>query len=209
MSFDNLVVRKPQAWKAPSGVLFSEKFDKTNDNWSLTTKKTDWGYSDQITGGQLVMNFEKPDTWKYILTPIQLSNVDMSFDVILKKGAQNEASMGAVCRASNGDNFYEFTTNFDLDGVGYYLLGKKVNGTYEKLIDWTESTVMKAGIGKTNRMRVVCSGSDLELYVNGQSLFKTKDTSLTFGGPGLSAGRFEGDGAPISVAFDNLEVKYP
>jgi hypothetical protein len=56
---------------------------------------------------------------------------------------------------------------------------------------------------------VVCSGSDLELYINGQSLFKTKDTSLTLGGPALSASRYDNDDKAVSVAFDNLEVKYP
>lgn len=209
MSFDNLVVRKPQAWKAPSGVLFLEKFDKANNNWSLVTQKTDWGYSDQITGGQLVMNFDKANAWNYKRMPIQMINVDMSFDVILKKGAVDDASMGALCRSIDNDNYYAFRISFDLDGVGYYFLGKRVNGTSEKLIDWTETSAVKAGIGKTNRIRVVCSGSDLELYANGQSLFKTKDTSLTFGGPALTASRFEEEDTPVSVAFDNLEVKHP
>lgn len=209
MSFDNLVVRKPQAWKAPGEVLFTEKFDKVNNNWNLVTQKTDWGYSDQITGGRLVMNFEKPDAWNYKYVPIQLSNVDMSFDVILMKGAEDDAAFGALCRASDGDNFYVFRFGFDVDDVGYYYLAKEVNGTYEVIKDWTETTAITAGIGKTNRMRVVCSGSNLELYANGQSLFKIKDTSLTLGGPALTASRYTEEDKPVAVAFDNLEVKYP
>ena len=209
MSFDNLVVRKPQAWKDPSGVLFSEKFNEANDNWILVPK-SDWGYSDQITGGQMVMNFEKPNAWKFKFTPIQLANVDMSFDTILKKGALNDASTGALCRVTDGDNYYDFAIRFDADGTtGYYYLGKKINGTYETLIDWTESSAITVGIGKTNRMRVVCSGSDLELYVNGKSLFKTKDTSLTLGGSAFIVNRYAEDDTPVSVAFDNLEETYP
>lgn len=206
VSFDNLVLRKLKAWKAPIGVLFAENFDKANDNWKLTTPKTDWGYSDQISDGQLVMNFEKPDAWSYKLTPIQLSNVDLSFDITLKQG---DASYGAMCRVSNNDNYYAFDLSFDADGIGYYFLGKNVNANFVTLIDWTASKAVKAGIGITNRVRVVCSGSDLALYVNGQPLFKKKDTSLAFGGPAMSATVFEDSAMPVSVAFDNLEIKYP
>jgi len=209
MGFSNLVVREALAWEAPSGVLFSESFDKANNNWNLVTEKTDFGYSDQIQGGQLLMNFDNPDAWFWKPLPIQLSDVDISFDATLKEGALSNASFGALCRITDEDNFYDFSYSFDDDGVGYYLLGKNVNGTYETLIDWTESTAVKAGIGITNRIRMVCSGSDLELYVNDKSLINTQDTSLTSGASALQASRYDTDEGPVSVAFDNLEVKYP
>jgi len=40
-------------------------------------------------------------------------------------------------------------------------------------------------------------------------LFKIKDTSLTLGGPALTASRYTEEDKPVAVAFDNLEVKYP
>jgi len=183
--------------------LLSESFDNNDNEWGLFEED---GYSAQIQDGQMVMKFMEPDYYSYSLPKgNNFSNVDISFDVVVQEGAQDNAWFGAMCRYTDESNYYDF----NVDGDGYYGLWKVVNGETETIIDWTESTAIKPGIGETNRIRVICSDSALELYANDQLVFSKQDTTLTAGKFSLQAGRYEEDDALVSVAFDNLEVKVP
>lgn len=205
VSFSNLVVREPQAWEAPAGILLSDSFDNNDNAWYLFDKN-EYGISNKIQDGQLVQKFENGGTNTNRVLPVQVSNVDMSFDATIKEGAPSNAWFGAACRRTySGDqpNYYEFAIN-----NGRYWLGKTTAGTSETLVDWTDSTAIKSGIGETNHVRVVCSGSTLELYANDQLLLSMEDESFVAGYSTLKAGRYEKDNATVAVAFDNLEVRY-
>ncbi|MHC1784297.1 MAG: hypothetical protein AB9891_16350 [Anaerolineaceae bacterium] len=202
VSFSNLVVRKPLAWEPSSDLLFSDSFDNNDNAWGLFEKDD---FTVQIKDGQKVMRIETPDYYVYNRIPVQLTNVDMAFDVILQEGTPANTGFGAMCRWTDKDNYYEFRMN----GDGLYRAAKRVKGNWETLIDWSASTAVKPGVGETNRIRVVCAGSNLELYANEQPVIKINDGSLTSGGSSIIANSFEVDDAPVTVAFDNLEVKYP
>lgn len=202
VSFSNLVARKPEAGTHPTEPVLTEAFNDNANNWDLFDEN---GNSAQIENGQLVMKVKDADSVYRIWPQMALSDVDMAFDVVIQEGTQANVSFGAACRYVNNDNYY----SFNLDGDGYYTLRKKVNGAAEIIVDWTASTAVQPGVGVTNRIRVVCSGSTLELYANDQLVVSSQDASLTAGGFALQAGRFAVDGAPVSVAFDNVEVKYP
>lgn len=203
VSFSNLVVQKPEAWEPPTEILLSDSFDN-NDNafWNFVENDN---ASAQIVDGQMVVKVKEAN-YSYGFGPgqIRLTDIDMSFDVTFLEGTEGNVEFGALCRQTDPDNNYHFIINND----GSYLLTKQVNGATERLIDWTESSAIKTNVGETNRIRVICSGSRLELYANDQVLIKTQDTSLTSGLFRLEAGRYDDDDAPVSMAFDNLEVKH-
>lgn len=180
----------------------SDSFDNNDNGWGLFEED---GYSIQIQGGQMLIKLKQADYYSYSMPQVKFSDVDMSFDVVIQEGAQANAWFGAMCRYIDDDNHYDFA----IDGYGYYKLSKKVNGEWSTLVDWTESTSIKPGVGETNRIRVVCSGSSLELYANDQPVVTSQDASLTAGGFALQAGRYEEDDALVSVVFDNLDAKYP
>jgi hypothetical protein len=203
VAFDNVEANVPLVSELPVENPISDSFDNNDNEWGLFKED---GYSVQIQDGQMVMKFMEPDYYSYSMPKgDNFSNVDISFDAVLQEGAQDNAWFGAMCRYTDENNYYDFS----VDGDGYYDLWKVVNGETEKIIDWTESTAIKPGIGETNRIRVVCSDSDLELYANDQLVFSKQDTSLTAGTFSLQAGRYDEDAALVSVAFDNLEVKVP
>lgn len=201
-SFSNLIVRKPLAWAPPAQILLSDSFDNDKNGWGLSEEDA---FSVRIQDGHMVFGFQDPDYYSWSLPALRISNVDMSFDVNLLEGTPSNTGFGAFCRYLNADNYYDFS----LSGDGYYRLGKVVNGAWEVLIDWAPTTAIKQGAGETNRIRVVCSGSNLSLYANDQLLFTAQDTTLTAAGFALLARRFTVDDVPVAVAFDNLEVKYP
>jgi hypothetical protein len=59
--------------------------------------------------------------------------------------------------------------------------------------------------GATNRLKVVCQGPQIALYVNGHHLTTLSDDSFVEGKIGLSAAAIEYP-EPVKVAFDNLVV---
>jgi hypothetical protein len=202
VGFYNLTVRKPLAWERPTEALLSESFDNNDNSWSVFEEQ---GNSAQVEGGQLVIKIADADSIFRTWPQITLTNVDMTFDVTIQEGTQSNVSYGAVCRFSNVDNLYSFR----IDGDGYYTLEKKVEGTWETLVDWSPSSALKLGTGQTNRIRVVCSNSNLEFYANDQLLISSQDTTLTGSGFAVQASRFAVDSAPVSVSFDNMEVTHP
>jgi hypothetical protein len=202
VNFSNLVARKPLAWERPTEKLLTDGFDDNKNDWDVY--KDDLA-SAQVENGQMVISVIDPDS-TYVVTPgLSLSNVDLSFDAVVAEGTPANTSFGAACRRVDGDNRYMF----DISADGQYYLGKRVLGKSEKIVAWTTSNAIKTGAGDVNHVRVICSGSTLELYVNDQLLISTQDESLTAGGFALQAGRFKEDDKPVSVGFDNLEVLYP
>jgi hypothetical protein len=115
---------------------------------------------------------------------------------------QGEGGQGGVIfRMVEEQQFYHFTITPD----GRYRLQKRVSEeNWEMLLDWTESAHIRTG-GVTNRLRVVCLGPTISLYVNDQYLYTAQDTSHTEGKIGLTAGTFEGEPYNL-VHFDNLGV---
>lgn len=205
MSFSNLVAHEPQAWEAPAGILLSDSFDNNSNAWNIYDKD-EYGRSSQIQDGQLILRFENENSNVEKGLPVQVSNVDMSFDATIKEGALSDASYGATCRKTySGDqsSYYEFEIN-----NGGYRLEKNTAGAWETMVDWTNSTAIKSGIGETNRVRVVCSGSTLELYANDQLLISMQDESFVSGYSAIAARRYKDDNAIVSVTFDNLEMSY-
>lgn len=59
-------------------------------------------------------------------------------------------------------NYYAFV----IDGDGYYLVGKVVNGSSIVLVPPTYSSSVKQGYDVWNTLKVVCHGSTLQFYVN-------------------------------------------
>jgi hypothetical protein len=202
VNFSNLTVRKPLAWERPTNTILSDSFDNNNNKWDVF-QETDG--SGQIENGQMIMKVNAEDSIYRIWTGTTLSNVDLTFDATIQEGDPANVAFGAACRYTNNDNYY----SFNMDGKGFYILTKKVNKNPATLVDWTSSPAIKTGVGETNRIRVVCSHNILELYANDQLLVSSMDTSLLAGGFALQAGRFKKDGKPMSVGFDNVEVKYP
>jgi hypothetical protein len=202
VGFSNLVVRKPLAWERPAESLLSDSFDNNNNGWDVFENE---GNSAQIVDGQMVMKVVAKDSFYSVWPQITLANVDMTFDATIQEGTVANAGYGASCRFSNVDNLYSFR----IDGEGYYTLAKKVDGNWETIIDWTSSNALNLEPGATNHIRVVCSDSKLELYANDQLLISSQDTTLTGSGFSLHASHFSVDDQPITVTFDNMEVKYP
>jgi hypothetical protein len=86
---------------------------------------------------------------------------------------------------------------------GAYRLRKQVGGEWSTIVGWTRSPHINTG-ADTNRLKVICTGSDIAMYVNDQFLSTVTDDSFDAGTLGVFVGTFSEPN--VKAAFDNLTV---
>jgi tetratricopeptide (TPR) repeat protein len=85
-------------------------------------------------------------------------------------------------------------------------LSKRSENQWVTLVDWTASPFIHKGRAK-NRLKVICQGSQISLYVNDRHLTDFSDVSYSHGDIGLFAGTLSQGG--VHISFDNLKVWAP
>ncbi|HID63492.1 MAG TPA: tetratricopeptide repeat protein, partial [Anaerolineae bacterium] len=109
---------------------------------------------------------------------------------------------GLLFRFQDDQHFYRF----DISGDGFYLLSKRLENQWVTLVDWTASPYIHKGQA-TNRLKVICQGPRISLYVNDRHLTDFSDGSYSHGDIGLFAGTLSQSG--VHISFDNLKVWAP
>jgi hypothetical protein len=191
----------PEATSTPElESSFSDTFDDNSNGWGVFSD-SDGGVT--VDGGTLNIQILAEDFFFWAYPGTELSEIDMTFEARAIEGSESNISYGALCHLIDNENFYIFNVTAD----GFYNLGKYVDDEHEEIIDWSESSAINTGTA-SNTVRVVCDGSQLELYVNGETLISIQDESLSGGTFALQAGTFD-EGDAITVAFDNVVISPP
>lgn len=153
-----------------------------------------WFYEDGHYGVEVLVE----DLISWVYRGDVFSDFILEVDVV----PQSDAGEGGVIfRREDTYRLYAFTIAPD----GRYRLRKQVTeGDWENILDWQESRHIRTGLA-SNRLRVVCVGSTISLYANGQYLDTVRDTTLTEGKLGLTAGTLGAETHAL-FHFDNLRV---
>jgi hypothetical protein len=133
-------------------------------------------------------------------------NAQMHSDAVIQVDTQQISeyannAYGVMCRAApanNGDGYY-----FMISGDGMYTLRRGSLDQVGALIEWTYSDAIQQG-RSINRIRAVCVGDYLALYVNGEFVAEIRDTYFIRGYAGLTAAVPEG--GEVDVTFDDLTI---
>ncbi|MCU0480615.1 MAG: hypothetical protein MUE54_05310 [Anaerolineae bacterium] len=116
--------------------------------------------------------------------------------------AHPENAYGVACRAS----IAEGSTNgyyFLISGDGATSLRMGRWGDIEPIIAWYTTPLVNTGVA-VNRMKVICVGDYLALYVNDNLVYETRDDTYASGYVGFLVAA-EKDSV-VEIAFDNLFV---
>lgn len=138
----------------------------------------------------------------YIWGLNETEHTDVVIDVTaaqLSSHANN--AYGVICRSdvsNNGDGYY-----FLVSGDGFYSISKGEGDDVSPLVEWTPNSAINEGQA-TNKIRAVCIGNYLALWVNDKFMTEIEDTAYTSGFTGLAAAAFEGGDADIT--FDDLTI---
>jgi hypothetical protein len=184
----------------PENVIFAEDFDNANSGWEVGS------YDDGSVGykdGSYFVTSSVNGSTMWGVANHTFDNIIIDVDTTqVAAGPASNNDYGVVCREQgNGDGYYMLVS-----GDGYYAIIKAVNAQFEMLVEWAESSAVKTG-NATNRIRAVCNGSTLEMYVNGQLVATAEDGTYARGDIALTATTYEDQATEIH--FDNMVVQKP
>jgi serine/threonine protein kinase len=184
-----------------SNLIFQDDFSSPTSGWEVDEyEEGDVGYKDGVYFVTSIIN-----------TKVMWGVANRTFDNLIievdatqiSAGPESNNSYGVICREQqgSGDGYY-----LRISGDGYYSIFKSIGPDFESLVDWTESSTIRQG-NATNHIRVMCNGSTLELFVNGELLATADDSTFAKGDIALTATTYEDD--RTEVHFDNLAVYAP
>jgi len=173
-------------------LLYEDDFSDPSSGWPTPSSEVYEGYYED--GEYHILAKESCAAWIWRgVGPF----TDFALEVDARQiSGPDQGGYGLVFRFKDSENFYRFLVSED----SYYLVGTRTNGTWIRLQSKTKSAFIKEG---TNHLKVVCQGSQLEVYVNGHHLTTITDNSFTGGNVGMIMDTPE---ANTRVAFDNIRV---
>jgi S1-C subfamily serine protease len=177
---------------AQGKILFAEPFLDASNGWVLTG-------SSSIHDGKLEAIL--PEAYAVFSTgvakPFGDVRIEMDYSIDISTG---EGDFGALCRYTDGNNFYALEISED----GYYSIWKKVAGKITYLVHWKSSEALPAG-ESSGHLLFTCIGHTLAILKGGQLIGQVTDETLPAGGIGLVAGTWDKKG--LSVSFSKLTVR--
>ena len=141
------------------------------------------------------------DTYVWNLAEGVYEDVELETAVRQLSREPNNA-YGLVCRASSRDSRSGYY--FLISGDGLVSIRRKERGDSSPIVDWRPNNAVRQG-ERANRLRAICAGNYLALYVNNQLAAEGTDDHFTQGLAGVAASGAE-DGS-VQVSFENFTIR--
>lgn len=176
-------------------LIYEDDFSNPGSGWLRESKEECDSYYEDGEYHILVKRYDYA-TWVVNRNAGRFTNFILEIDARLVSGP-NEAGYGVICRFQDHDSFYRF-----LVGDGCYLVGTRAGGVWTELQGKTQSASIKENHDR-NHLKLVATGSKIQVYANGHHLATVTDDSFAEGYVGVIVDTPEAD---AHVAFDNIKV---
>ncbi|KPL78249.1 hypothetical protein ADN00_07195 [Ornatilinea apprima] len=182
------------------GELLADDFSDPRSGWDTWEKETS---SAAYTGGGLLLRVKDANRDYITRAHRSFQDVDLYVSAVKLSGTDNN-DFGMVCRYQDAENFYALLVSSD----GYAGIIKVKDGARSLISGETMqySDLIKQGTAG-NRLRAVCLGSSLALFVNDTILLVAEDADFSKGDVGLIAGGYEEGG--VEIFFDDFKALQP
>ncbi len=187
----------PEPATTPStNLMFEDDFDDADSGWPTRyDERAEFVYKES----EYHMQVNEVGHLTYVSNSDAgpFSDFTLQIDARLVSGTER-TDYGIAFRRQDRDNFYLFS----ISPEGNYAVVKQVKGEWYPL-ETGNSTFIRGG-NNTNKLRVICNGSEIQLYVNENHITTITDASLNEGYVGMMVGVRE---QPYGrAAFDSLKV---
>ncbi len=179
------------------GLLYHDRFGNPDSGWGDDSQEMfDRGYED----GEYFIEVYETDWLAWATPGERLGDIVVQADARLVSGPA-DGSLGLLCRYNDPDSFYYFAITDD----GYAAILLVEEGQVENLSGGFVSAAAIQTGGATNRIRAVCAGDRLTMYVNDEQVAAAIDGTFRRGDVGLAVS--SGPEGDVRVHFDNLTVR--
>ena len=179
----------------------NETFQDDSANYFIDDNTGRWITNDTA----YVMTGKGTTTWAYsVYNYNTFDNFEVSVDVTTTGNTYPGNPMGIYFRSQSQDPMANSYWAM-LSSEGQWYLLKQVNGVYSFINEWTTTPDLKSGVGKTNNLKIICSGSSIEILLNGITQGTLTDATFTSGYIGLLC--FDYATYTNTFIFDNFSVK--
>jgi hypothetical protein len=184
---------------ARTAAPFTDDFSDPASGWGAASHET---YVRGYQQGRYLMQIDASQLLVWVASGRAFD--DVTVDVTVRSEGVTDNHYGVFCRYTEGE-FYYFAISTD----GYYAIFRRdADGELQSL---TGEGMLRSSLvrldGSENRLRAVCDGNQLSLYINGERAAQVNDDTLTRGDIGMAAGTLRQGGT--IVWFDDLEVDRP
>jgi hypothetical protein len=187
----------PQLSLTPPGqLLWSDDFSGVSQ-WNTGEDSTS---KSSIANGVLSITLKTTDRFTFIYNLTRRARDFFAQIDGVNTGCAFRARYGLLFRVRSDGNYYQY----EIDCEGRFRLSRVDNGALTPLKDWTANAAIRKGDGVSNQLAVRTANRNLELFANGQSIFKVLDPTYDEGGFGFYAG--SGAASQYTANFDNFFV---
>ncbi|MBM3153563.1 MAG: hypothetical protein FJZ96_15375 [Chloroflexi bacterium] len=186
----------------PSNVLLQDDFSSSSTGWEVGDYDIGRvGYEN----GYYFVNAIEQGSIMWGLSGSAYGDTIITVDATqVSAPGNNNNSYGVGCRFTSSDQPDGYL--FRISGDGYFAIQIVRGGETTAIVDWTTSSAINQG-NKTNRLKVICDGSDFRFEVNGTLMDQVSDSSFTYGNVILAASTFESE--QTEIHFDNIVISKP
>ena len=198
---------EPTLTPTPLPRYFSTQFDSSLAGWSILQAGNETLPDISTDNGTLRLQMDNSYVWLYTLYGAQ-DYADVYIETEFINSALSPASAGLICRYSETDGWLEY--NVSTDGTYNVLFGRWLSVgivDYLPITDGTSREIKQSG--EPQQIGLTCSGTVLQLYING-SIIRNVDVSsyeLGAGKVGLAASSYEN--VPVVVVFNRVTISEP
>lgn len=186
--------------------FFKEEFDSSAalDNWDYFALGT--GKDDDLVIEQeddhVLFDLKDEDLYVYYMyLPYEYEDVAVTINA--QNRGRNNNNVSLICRMnSDGTNWYEFSVE---SGGLWYLYA--MDGKYN-IIDNGGTNALKQG-KEVNEYKLVCEGSEITMYVNGDEIKSVTDNKYGFGEGLVGFNISSLNVLPITVEVNSFEISEP
>jgi hypothetical protein len=134
-----------------------------------------------------------------------LDDFDASITIKFTNGDEKLITAGFYPRMTNDGGCGVYISPVGSYNIGYFMLDTNGDFKWNNLMDWTYHASLRKGINATNRLRVICDGERMRVYLNGVLATSLKDNRYKMGKLHVIV---EPNGETnLGIAFSDLQVR--